>query len=170
MQKRTLLKLGLASSALLGLAGGAAGLLFRPGLQNGGGLSLAGREVCTAVGQAVLNSSLPAHGLLRQSALQALMGRIDALVSALPPHTQAELSQLLAVLASAPGRQALAGLDQAWPMAPIDAVQQALQAMRLSGFALRSQAYGALHDIVTGAYFADAGTWPMLGYPGPQKI
>ena len=42
--------------------------------------------------------------------------------------------------------------------------------MRLSTISLRQQAYQALHDIVGSAYFSDAGTWSMLGYPGPLKI
>ena len=49
-------------------------------------------------------------------------------------------------------------------------LQQALQDMRLSALALRQRAYAVLHDIATGAYFADAATWPLLGYPGPLKI
>ena len=42
--------------------------------------------------------------------------------------------------------------------------------MRVSSISLRQQAYQALHDIVGGAYFSDAQTWGLLGYPGPLKI
>ena len=169
MQRRTLLKLGLASAAVLLVAGGAATWL-QPGLQADGTLSPAGREVFSAVGRGVLDKSLPQEEDARRMALDGLLNRIDTLVQALPPHAQAELSQLLSVLASAPGRRTLAGLSQPWPIASIADLQQALQGMRLSVLALRQQAYGALHDIATGAYFADAATWPLLGYPGPLKI
>ena len=169
MQRRTLLKLGLASAAVLLVAGGAATWL-QPGLQADGTLSPAGREVFSAVGRGVLDKSLPQEEGARRMALDGLLNRVDTLVRALPPHAQAELSQLLSVLASAPGRRTLAGLSQAWPVASIADLQQALQGMRLSVLALRQQAYGALHDIATGAYFADAATWPLLGYPGPLKI
>ena len=169
MQRRTLLKLGLASAAVIMVAGGAATWL-QPGLQANATLSPAGREVFAAVGWAVLDKSLPQEEGSRQIALDGLLKQIDTLVQALPPHAQAELSQLLSVLASAAGRRTLAGLSQPWPQASIADLQQALQGMRLSALALRQQAYGALHDIATGAYFADAASWPMLGYPGPLKI
>ena len=170
MQRRTLLRLGLASAAALAVAGGAAGWLLQPGLDQDKRLSVAGQGVFAAIGRAVLDKSLPAEEGGRQKALAGLLQRIDALVRALPPHAQAELSQLLSVLASAPGRHALAGLGQPWAQASIAELQDALQDMRLSKLALRQQAYAALHDIATGAYFADATTWPLLGYPGPVKI
>lgn len=168
MQRRTLLRLGGISAALLVVAGGAVALL-QPGLQ-GGVLSAAGREVFAAVGRAVLDKSLPAEDGARQIALNGLLSRIDSLVQALPPHAQGELSQLLALLASTAGRRMLAGLGASWPEASVADIQQALQAMRLSMLALRQQAYAALHDITAGAYFSDASSWPLLGYPGPQKI
>lgn len=168
MKRRTLFKLGAASAALLALGGGAAALL-QPGLQDGK-LGSAGREVFRAVGRAVLQGSLPADEAARQVALDGLLERIDALTLALPPHAQGELSQLLSLLASAPGRHLLAGLNQAWAVASDTELQQALQGMRVSGLALRQQAYAALHDIAAAAYFTDVSTWPQLGYPGPLAI
>lgn len=168
MQRRTLLKLGAASAAVLIVAGGAAALL-RPGLK-GGVLSDSGREVFSAVGRAVLDKTLPAEEGARQIALQGLLSRIDALAQSLPPHAQAELSQLLALLASAAGRRTMAGLSPPWPEASVADIQHALQGMRLSALTLRQQAYAALHDITAGAYFSDPSSWPLLGYPGPLKI
>lgn len=168
MKRRTLFKLGAASAALLAVGGGAAALL-QSGLHNGR-LAEAGREVFRAVARAVLQGSLPADDAARQAALDGLLERIDALTLALPPHAQDELSQLLSLLASVPGRHLLAGLSQAWPVASETEIQQALQGMRLSTLALRQQAYAALHDIAAAAYFTDASTWPQLGYPGPLAI
>lgn len=168
MQRRTLLKLGVLSGAVFTLAGGAAAFL-QQGLSQGK-LSSTGREVFRAVGRAVLDGSLPADNPARQVALEALLGRIDELTLALPPHAQGELSQLLALLASPPGRRALAGLSDAWPFATETHIQQALQGMRVSSIALRQQAYAAMHDITAAAYFSDPSTWPQLGYPGPPPI
>ena len=168
MQRRTLLKLGAASAAVLLVAGGTAALL-QPGLA-GGTLSASGREVFSAVGRAVLDKTLPAEDGARHIALNGLLSRVDVLVQSLPPHAQAELSQLLALLASAAGRRSLAGLGQPWDQASIADIQQSLQDMRLSRLALRQQAYAALHDITAGAYFSDPVSWPLLGYPGPMKI
>lgn len=168
MKRRTLLKLGAASAALLALGGGAAAL-WQPGLRSGK-LSEAGREVFRGVGRAVLQASLPPGDVARQLALDGLLERIDALTLALPPHAQDELSQLLSLLASVPGRHLLGGLNQPWSLASEADIQQALQGMRLSTLTLRQQAYAALHDIAAAAYFTDVSTWPQLGYPGPLVI
>jgi hypothetical protein len=168
MQRRTLLKLGLASAALLSVAGGAIALL-QPGLVDAR-LSPGGRVVFGAIGRAILDGSLPVEAGAQQRSMSGLLERIDGLVGSLPPHAQSELSQLLALLHSAAGRRALAGLHSDWPQASTAEVQQALQSMRLSSIALRQQAYQALHDIVGGAYYADPSTWAQLGYPGPVAI
>ena len=168
MQRRTLLTLGLLSSALLVVAGGTTALL-QPGLR-AGTLTPIGREVFSAIGNAILDKTLPTDSAARTTALNSLLDRIDLLVSGLPPHAQAELSQLLSLLGSAVGRNTLAGLNTPWPEADIEQVQQALQGMRFSSLALRQQAYAALHDITAGAYFSDPSSWPLLGYPGPLKI
>jgi hypothetical protein len=168
MKRRTLFQLGAASAALLLVGGGAAALL-QPGLQSGT-LTVAGREVFRAVGRAVLQGSLPSSEAARQVALDGMLERIDALARALPPHAQEELSQLLSLLATGPGRHLLAGLEEPWPTASDAHIQQALEGMRFSGLALRQQAYAALHDITAAAYFTDVSTWAQLGYPGPLVI
>ena len=168
MQRRTLLKLGVAAAAVLVVAGGASAWL-EPGWQKGG-LSATGRVVFIAVGRAVLDKTLPIHNGEREIAIKGWLDRVDALIDALPSHAQAELAQLLALLANPAGRRALAGLHLPWSDASVADVQQALQAMRISRLALRQQAYAALHDITASAYFSDSSSWAFLGYPGPLKI
>lgn len=160
--------LGAISATALTLAGATLALL-QPGLREGR-LSASGRRVFSGASRALLDGSLPAGAQALHGALGGLLGRIDALVAALPPHSQAELSQLLAVLASAAGRRALAGISQPWDSATVADIQQGLQSMRVSGLGLRQQAYQALHDIVASAYVADPGTWGQLGYPGPLNL
>jgi hypothetical protein len=166
MQRRSLMKLGAASAALL-LVGGGALAVFQPGVV-AGRISSGARQVFMAVGRGLLEGVLPAAD--PAPALAALVQRVDALVAGLPPHAQAELSQLLALLDSAPGRRLLAGLEADWPQASTAEVQAALQAMRFSSVSLRQQAYHALHDIVNGAYFSEPATWAALGYPGPVAV
>ncbi|HSV37010.1 MAG TPA: hypothetical protein VLI46_15720 [Ramlibacter sp.] len=158
----------MVSAAVLVLGGGAVALL-QPGLHEAR-LSPVGREVFVGVGRGLLDGSLPAAKDAQSAALEGLLDRIDGVVAALPPHAQAELSQLLALLASSGGRRALTGLDVPWPHASVADIQQALQSMRVSSISLRRQAYQALHDIVGAAYFADARTWSVMGYPGPLAI
>ncbi len=144
-------------------------MLIQPGLERGA-LTAAGRDVFRAVGLGVLDKTLPEQPAAKQAALTGLLGRIDVLITALPSHAQAELSQLLSILATSAGRRVLAGLPTPWLEASPVQVQAALQGMRLSGLAVRQQAYAALHDITAGAYFSEASTWPMIGYPGPLKV
>ena len=168
MQRRTLLKLGGAASALLAVVGSTAALI-RPGLERGS-LTPAGREVFRAIAIGVLDKTLPEQPAAKQAAVSSLLTRIDALITALPHHAQAELSQLLAILASGAGRLALAGLATPWATASVADIQMALQSMRLSTLVMRQQTYAALHDITAGAYFSEPTTWTVLGYPGPSKI
>lgn len=168
MQRRSLLKLGVASAVLLTFAGGVA-VLLQPGLQDGK-LTPAGRALFASVGRAILQGTLPAEPQPAAQALAGLVDRIDALVIALPPHVQAELSQLVGLLCTAAGRRGLAGLDTDWPSATAQQVQLALQDMRHSSLAVRQQTYQALHEIVGGAYFSDSSTWAVVGYPGPLTI
>lgn len=168
MQRRTLLKLGATSAALLAVIGGGAALV-QPGLVRGT-LTPAGQDVFRGIALGVLDKTLPEAAAAKARELTDLLGRIDVLVGALPPHAQAELSQLLAILATGAGRLALAGLATPWASANATEVQAALQGMRLSSLPVRQQAYAALHDITAGAYFSDPSTWAILGYPGPLPI
>ncbi len=168
MQRRTLLKLGLAGAGVLAVAGGGLALL-RPGLVDGR-LAAAGREVFEAVARAVLDGSLPADAAAQRRALAAHLQRVDDAVAALPPAVRGELSQLLALLGSAPGRVAFAGLVPAWRDAGVAELQAALQGLRLSRLSLRRQTYHALRDLTNAAYYADRSTWAALGYPGPTDL
>ena len=42
--------------------------------------------------------------------------------------------------------------------------------MRFADSLTRQQVYHALRDLTNAAWFADAGTWGLLGYPGPTTI
>lgn len=166
MQRRSLLKLGVGAAAVLALAGGGVAL-FQPGLA-AGRLTAAGRRVFEAVSRAVLDGSLPPAGAERRAALDAQLGRLDEVILAFPAAVQSELSQLLAILATAPGRRLLAGLATDWPGATVAELHAAFDDMRLSGIAVRQQAYHALRDLTNAAFYADASAWPLLGYPGPR--
>lgn len=164
-----MLKLGLASTVLLAVAGGGVVALSESPIGTAG-LQGRARDVMRAVGQAVLDGSLPQDSLPRAAALDELLKRVDALVLGLPAHAQAELSQLLALLATPGARRLLVTPLPDWSEASVAQVQVALQDMRMSSLELRQQAYHALHDIVGGAYFSGSETWGVLGYPGPRVL
>ena len=168
MHRRRWLTVGLGAATLLALGGGFAAL-YEPGLR-AGRLGVAGRLVFANFARAFLDGVLPAEPSRQAVAVDAFLGRVDQLVEALPTHAQQELSQLLALLATPAGRRGLAGLTAHWPDASTEQLQSALQSMRTSSFALRQQAYHALHDITGAAYFSDSSTWSVLGYPGPDAV
>jgi hypothetical protein len=168
MQRRRLLKVGLGSTALLVVAGGGFSLL-RPGV-SGGQLSADAAAVFHAVAKAVLDKSLPALQSQRDEQLRAHLQRLSVTVAAFPLATQIELSQLLALLASAPGRALMTGLHTGWRDADIAEVQASLERMRTSSLKLRQQTYHALRDLTNAAYYADPIAWPLMGYPGPVAV
>lgn len=169
VQRRTLLKLGLASGATLALAGGGAAWFYAPAWREGA-LTHAGRSVLGAVARAVLEGSLPTEAGSQRAALASHLNRMDATLRALPTFTQRDVGDLFSLLSLPLGRLALAGLSSDWPAADVPQIQAALQSMRSSRLALRRQAYHALRDLTHAAYFADSATWMQLGYPGPDKI
>jgi hypothetical protein len=169
VQRRSLLKLGVVSTVTLVLLGGGAAMLYEPAWRDGR-LTDAGRRVLGAVARAVLDGSLPAEGGPQAAALASHLDRMDATLRAMPTATQREVGDLLAILALAPGRMALAGLGSDWLRADVADLQAAMQGMRTSRLSLRRQAYHALRDLTHAAYFASSDTWMQLGYPGPTKI
>jgi hypothetical protein len=168
LQRRSLLKLGIASAVVLAVAGGAIALL-QPGLQQGK-LTAESRLIFTRAGQAILAGTLPADAGPNQIAINALLDRIDTFIGGTPDHVQAELSQLLGLLATAAGRRGVVGMSASWENASVSDVTAAFAAMRVSSVSLRVQAYQGLHDIVCASYFSGQESWAVLGYPGPKTL
>ena len=163
MQRRGLLKLGLFGGALL--AGG--GLLA----------TYAGRDaardretVLRAVATAVLASALPANGAARDQALLDAVSSSNTAIAGLSPSAQAELAQLFTLLAAAPTRIALAGVNKPWPDASVQEVTDFLQRWRSHPLALMQSGYHALHDLVAGPWYGNAANWSAIGYPGPPSL
>lgn len=168
MNRRHWLKLGLGSAVVLAVGGGWVASVA-PGWQ-GGRFSPEAQTVLRACGKALLDGSLPTDAAAELAALDGLLQRLSDAVAALPPHAQAELSELLALMATSVGRQWLGGVATPWPQATVAQVQAGLRAMRFSRVSLRQQAYQALHDLTGAAYFSSPQTWTVLGYPGPRDL
>ena len=169
MHRRTLLKLSVTSGAVLAFAG-AGTALFYESAWRADQLTAPGRDVFGAVARGVLDGSLPAGERAQRDALASHLERMNSTLRALAPSAQREIFDLLAVMATAPGRLAFAGLATDWPRADAAQIQSALRSMRTSRLALRRQAYHALRDLTHAAYFADSSTWKQLGYPGPLNV
>jgi len=168
MKRRSLLITGAGAGVLLAL-GGAAAVAWEPGLK-GGRLSASASRLMTAVAKAVLEGNLPEDEPGRGAALAAHQQRVEASIAGLAPATRTELSDLLALLCTSAGRWALTGLSSDWSRASTAEVRDRLQAMRLSSHLTQRQIYQALRELSSAAWFADAGTWVQLGYPGPSAL
>lgn len=168
MKRRTLLTVGAGAGILLALAGGTIALL-KPGLQQGR-LSAGGREMFAAVATGVLGDLLPAEAGARAAALDGHLKRLDDTIAGLPPALQAEIDELVTLLSAAPGRVALAGLRPGWSQASVAELQDMLRGLQTSSLLLRQQLFHALRNLSNAAYFADASTWPAIGYPGPMPV
>jgi hypothetical protein len=169
MQRRTLLRLGVASAVVVSLVGVGTAWMREPAWRDGR-LLPAGRDVLHAIANAVLDGSLPEAQGERGAALEHHLQRMQVTIAGMPSHVQAELDTLLSLLSRAPVRRTLAGLPSPWDVASVHEVQAALQSMRSSTLVVRRQAYSALRDLTHAAYFADPSTWPLMGYPGPRTI
>jgi hypothetical protein len=169
LQRRTLLGLGLAGSAVVAVSAGGIAWMFEPAWR-GQRLLPAGERVLAAVARAVLDGQLPDEPGAQAQAIEQHLQRMNHLLRNLPPHTQAEVAEMLALLALPPTRLALTSLAAPWESASVAQVQDALRALRASSLLLRRQIYTALRDLTRGAYYADASTWPLMRYPGPRAL
>ncbi|MBB5203352.1 hypothetical protein HNQ51_000645 [Inhella inkyongensis] len=164
MQRRTLLKLGGATALLFGAAGGLA-LLWSPGLK-GSQLTPAGRLALGAIARAVLDGALPAG----DAALNRHLNHLEGVFAAMPPAVQAELQQLMGLIANAPGRLGLLGLAGPLHEQSVADLQSALESLRHSRLGLRQQVYFALRDLNAAAFYSQPEAWQLIGYPGPREI
>ena len=168
MQRRTLIKLGLVSGAVLAVAAGSLALI-QPARRDGK-LTERGRAVFAALAPTVLAGWLPTEPAERARAVQAHLARVEATLAGLPPALQAEVDELFTVLGSTVGRRALTGLGSDWSDATQPELTAALQGMRESSLAVRQQAFHAMRDLTNSAYISDASTWVAIGYPGQRPV
>lgn len=169
MNRRTLLRVGVATAALLAVAG-AGVALHRQAVSAEGRLTATGRQLFSAIASAVLEGMLPADAVARQAALDGHLQRLEGTIAGFPPAIRAEIVELATLLAHPVGRIGLAGLSTDWASARSADVQATLQSLRTSRLALRQQVYHALRDLTNGAYFADPSSWASIGYPGPPAL
>lgn len=105
-------------------------------------------------------------------AKRALLQRIDQVFQALSPATQAELRQLLELLASRAGWLLVsAGLT---PLSELSLQQRLLllEQWQQHYLQLLRQAYQGLHEIIYAAWYGDPRTWSAISYqlPAAAKV
>lgn len=162
--RRRLLKLGLGGAALLAIAGTSA-WLWTPALREQR-LTAAARQAQGAIARALLDGSLAED----EAALTRQLDAFEAVIANFPAAVRQELDLLLSLALNAPGRLGLTGTSTALHQLSRAELQHKLEGMRQSPLPLRQQAYFALRDLHSAAFFAEPAHWAAIGYPGPQTL
>ena len=171
--RRRLIFAGIAGAILLGLAR----VVERPsGPSNAetqhavGALSADGVDVMHALVPALLAGALPRDPAARARAIDDTLSGIATAIEGLAPIAREELASLFALLARTPLRWALGGsLVSLHVMSAADA-DALLEALRASRWSRKRAAYDALHQVTFAAWYANALSWPAIGYPGPPEL
>ncbi len=160
--RRKFIKTGIAGSLLLSFCGwlNAAG---------GRRLSNSEREMLGALCNAMLEGALPRDNEQRRQQVALTVDGIAVEVAGLSLAAQKEIGELFGLLVLAPARFMLAGVGKPWREASVAEVSEFLQSWRASRLNLLQTAYGALHDLTFGAWYARPETWDAIGYPGPPR-
>jgi len=163
----------LAVGGLAALALGAGGAWYRATHEPvPGGFALDGeaRAALHAIAPAILAGAIARDPARRERELGDAIAAVEAAIRALPRTTQAELQDLFGLLALRPARRLLTGVPTGWDSADIAHVSAFLQEWRVHRFGMMRSAYGALHDLVLGAWYARPASWEAIGYPGPPRV
>jgi hypothetical protein len=125
------------------------------------------RAALAAIVPALLAGVLPDAPAARARAVTEAIDEVQGAIATLPLPVQKEVQDLFGLLALAPARRLLTGIAGPWQDAAPEQVAAFLQDWRLHRLALLRTAYGALHDLTLGAWYAQSANWAAIGYPGP---
>jgi hypothetical protein len=171
--RRTSRRTFLAVGGLAALALGAGGAWYRATQRqspNGFALDGEARAALHAIAPAFLDGALAHDPGRRQRQLGDAIDAVEAAIRGLPPATQEEVQDLFGLLALRPARRLLTGVPTGWESADLAHVSAFLQEWRVHRLKLMRSAYGALHDLVLGAWYAQPASWEAIGYPGPPRV
>jgi len=166
--RRTFLKTGVAGAATLLIVRSLSAdtLMDKPRRP---ALTPAARNIFAAIVPVMLAGAFPV-GPDFASARSETIAAIEDAIAGLPPASRSELAELLSLLDLAPTRALVAGVWSAWPEASEASIAVFLARCRDSRFALLRSGYGALHQIVFAAWYAQPRAWPATGYAGPPSV
>lgn len=128
------------------------------------------RAALHAIAPAILDGALAHDPARRQQQLGSAIDAVEAAIRGLPQATQEEVQDLFGLLALRPARRLLTGVPTGWESADIRQVSAFLQDWRVHRLGMMRSAYGALHDLVLGAWYAQPVSWDAIGYPGPPRV
>lgn len=182
MNRRELIKCGLAGSWLLGTASLTAGLTGcastpgRPEALQGDASAqpwqfLSDEDVVLwqALVPVLLAGRLAEAPEARAEEIAGTVRRVDGAIARFSPAKQAELRQLFDLLHLGVSRALLAGVWSSWSRAGTEDVAAFLDRWRTSRIAVFNQGYAALAQLGAVAFYIDPEHWVASGYPGPPE-
>jgi hypothetical protein len=158
--RRRFFKVGLIGLALLGAGGALLAITRDPAKER--------KTFLEGVIPAMLAGALPSDSGRQKAAIEQTRLAVETAIAGLSPSAQSEIAQLFALLASKPG-QWLAGVGS-WDQASAKELSEFLSGWRKHKVSLFQVGYQALHDLITGSYYAEKSNWEQLGYPGPINL
>lgn len=180
MNRRELIKCGLAGSWLLGSVSLTAGLTgctaspHRPEQLTGEAsarpwryLTEADVTLWSALTPVLLQGQLASDPDARAIEVEGVVRRVDAAISGFSANKQAELRQLFDLLHLGLSRALLAGVWTSWGQADPEDVAAFLERWRNSRIGVFNQGYAALAQLGAVAYYIEPQHWAASGYPGP---
>lgn len=164
--RRQLLRLGLLGGAALAVGGVGLGLQSTVPRAPAGPLrSLGPREY--AVLSAIADRICPGGAGLPSATALGVPDQLDAFLVGLHPGDVADLGRLLLLIENALPGLLFDGRLVTFTAAAPEVQDRILEGWRTSGLRFRRMAFKALHNLCSGAYWANPAVYAATGYPGP---
>lgn len=172
VSRRSFLKLGLAGTAALGIAGlggSLAGCGQREQAAAAGLHYLRDADVALfrALAPVALKGSVSAEAAKLDTQLDSILRGIDEAGRRLGPPAQRELHKLLDLLHLRPTRWLTTGVGAPWPQASETEIAAFLVRWQSSSIGLFNAGYAALMKLCCAGFFGQPDGWAVAGYPGP---
>ncbi len=170
-QRRQFLKVGLLGSATLTLASCGVMLNQQPKTShNYLWLNFKDQKMLSAIIPVMLIGALPKEKSDYDLSLLEIIKGIDISIAHMPKAVREEVRQLFSLLENPIMRVLLVGLWASWEKADANDIRNFLTSWQTSGFDLLRVGYTALHDLISGSWYANPRAWPRIQYPGPPVI
>jgi len=175
VNRGTLLRTGIAGTALLAIAGCAHSRIGANAFEDDAWsyrvLGVPERSLIAALAGAFLNAALPRDGAQPQrDALLAAVRGFDTAVAGLPPADVAKIKQLLGLLDNPFLKPLATGIWSSWSEATTADVASFLTRWRYSPIELFRGGYDVLHQLTMAAWYGQNRAWGAIGYAGPPKL
>lgn len=170
--RRSLLKLGVVATAVLGTVGVSAGLAgchrsVEATAQGYRFLRDADVVLLRALIPVVLDGAMPASAADAATRTQEILRRLDIACLRLDLPPQQQLKKLFDLLNFSLTRRFVAGVSAPWAEASVQAIQTFLEKWRNSSFAMLNSGQRVLVNLIAASNFGIPASWPTSGYPGP---